>query len=632
MKKNKFFLILFILGIFTSFAQQKKYITYKVKEGETIEIIAKKLSITPYDLLKLNPDIRNNVSVNDIIVIPNKELPHGEQEVEKISLDYLTDKDIIVDNYIYHEIQKKETLYSIIKKYNTELEILNKLNPLLLEKGLQYGNVLKIPIGDDDLAEIYKVSEQGKFTKPYIIKAKETKFGIAKEHGISIAYLEELNPKIKEEGLQIDDVIMVPKNMVNQNQSSYSIHTVKKMETFFSLSNMFGVSKEELIEANPELINGVKEGMILKIPNVILENKAVFTDRINDGKNLNIAMMLPFRKKIDSLDFNNDRLLNITTDFYLGSLIAIDSLKKQGLSIHLKVYDTENSEYVSNLLSKKSEFYDYDAIIGPLFLKNVSAVSRNLKFKKPLIISPISAQDHSKINNNNLIQSKATNEDLTKEMIDFLKSKYDNQNLVFIEDEDSKLSQYEISLINSIRSLDSLKNSSILKPKKGYIKLDIIKTKLDSLKKNWIVLVGKDDVLIADVIHNLGVVPENYDLTLFALNKPKGLDKIDNIFLSRVNFHYPTVTFYNDQSTLLKQFDNQYKEKYYTYPSKYSIEGFDITYDILMRLATDNNLIDQGVSQRLTTKFSYINNTSGSILNHGIFIVKYEGLELKKVE
>ena len=632
MKKYIFLMILFISGVITSFSQQKKFTTYRVKEGETIETIAKKLSITPYDLLKLNPDVRNNVVENDIIVIPNKEINNSNQKVEIISLDYLTDKDIIVDNYIYHEIQKKETLYSILKKYKTEIDVLNKLNPLLLQKGLQFGEVLKIPLQQEDLAEISRISEQEKYTQPYIIKAKETKFGIAKEHGISIAYLEELNPKIKNEGLQVDDVIMVPKHVVNQGQSKYAIHTVKKMETFYSLSNMYGVSKEELIMTNPELKDGVKEGMLLKIPNVINENEAVFVDRIYEDKKLNIAMMLPFRKKNDTLDFENDRLLKITTDFYLGSLIAIDSLKKQGLSVHLKVYDTENSAYVSDLLSKKSEFTNYDAIIGPLYLKNVTAVSKNLKFKNPLIISPISAQDHSKINNNNLVQSKATNEDLTKEMINFLKSKYDNQNLIIIEDEDSKLSPNEKSLVNSIHSLDSLKNSSVLKPKKGYIKLDIIKTKLDSLNKNWIVLVGKNDVLIADVIHNLGVMPEKYNLTLFVLKKPKGMDKIDNNFLARVNFHYPTSTYFDEHSALLKQFDNKYKKKYYTYPSKYTIEGFDTTYDILMRLATDSNLIGQGISHRLATKYSYIHNTSGSILNHGIFIVKYEGLELKIAE
>ena len=631
MKKYKIFIFLLLVVVFSTFAQ-KKYITYKVTEGETIETIAKKLSITPYDLLRLNPDIKNNVNKNDIIVIPNKEINNSINNTEVVNLDYLTDKDIIVDSFIYHEIQKKETLYSILKRYKTEIDVLNKLNPLLLQNGLQFGEVLKIPLQQEDIAEVSRISEQGKYTQPYIVKAKETKFGIAKEHGISIAYLEELNPKIKNEGLQVDEVILVPKHIVNQSQSIYTIHTVKKMETFYSLSNIYGVSKEELIFANPELKGGVKEGMLIKIPKVVIENEAEFTDRIYEDKKLNIAMMLPFRKKNDTLDFNNDKLLKITTDFYLGSLIAIDSLKKQGLSVHLKVYDTENSSYVSDLHSKKSEFSDYDAVIGPLFLNNVAAVSKNLKLKKPLIISPISAQDHSNINNNNLVQSKVTKEDLTKEMINFLKSKYDNQNLIIIEDEDSKLNQDEKSLINSIHSLDSLKNSTILKPKKGYIKLDIIKTKLDSLNKNWIVLVGEDNVLIADVIHNLGVMPEKYDLTLFALNKPKDIDKIDNNFLARVNFHYPTTTFIDEHSELVHQFDNKFKKKYYTYPSKYAIEGFDTTYDILMRLATDNNLVEQGVSKRLATKFSYIHNTSGSILNHGIFIVKYEGLELKIAE
>ncbi|MCD6544335.1 MAG: LysM peptidoglycan-binding domain-containing protein, partial [Flavobacteriaceae bacterium] len=475
MKKYKIVIFLFLMGVFSTFAQ-KKYVTYKVKEGETIEIIAKKLSITPYDLLRLNPDIKNNVVENDIIVIPNKEINNSIKETKVGNLDYLTDKDIIVDNYIYHEIQKKETLYSILKKYKTEIDVLNKLNPLLLQKGLQYGEVLKIPLQQEDLAEISRISELEKYTQTYIVKAKETKFGIAREHGISIAYLEELNPKIKNKELQIDDVIIVPKQIVNQSQSKYTIHIIKKMETFYSLSNMYGVSKEELIGTNPELKDGVKEGMLIKIPTVIHENDAVFMDKIYNGKKLNIAMMLPFKKKNDTLDFKNDRLLKITTDFYLGSLIAIDSLKKQGLSVHLKVYDTENSAYVSNLLSKKSEFSDYDAVIGPFFLKNVAAVSKNLKFKKPLIISPISAQDHSKIQNKNLVQSKASKDDLAKEMIDFLKSKYDNQNLIIIEDENSTVNQNEKSLINSILSLDSLKNNSVLKPKKGYIKIDILKT------------------------------------------------------------------------------------------------------------------------------------------------------------
>ena len=72
MKLFKLVLFVFLFGWLSISAQDKKYITYKVKEGENIQSIAKSLAITPYDLLKLNPDIKDNVVVNDIIIVPNK--------------------------------------------------------------------------------------------------------------------------------------------------------------------------------------------------------------------------------------------------------------------------------------------------------------------------------------------------------------------------------------------------------------------------------------------------------------------------------------------------------------------------------------------------------------------------------
>jgi hypothetical protein len=79
-------------------------------------------------------------------------------------------------------------------------------------------------------------------------------------------------------------------------------------------------------------------------------------------------------------------------------------------------------------------------------------------------------------------------------------------------------------------------------------------------------------------------------------------------------------------------FEKKYFKKYFALPSKNAIEGFDITYDILMRLATNEDLINQGISQRIATKYNFIENTSGSIINNGIYIIKYEGLALKVVK
>jgi len=626
MKYIHLIIFIFFVGILSSFAQQKKYITYKVSEGETVISISKDLLITPYDLLKLNPDINKNVKADDILVIPNKDYDPSK-EIAEIDLKTITDQDIVVDNYIYHKVLPKETLYSILKKFKVSKEVLNDLNPFLLKDGLKIDNVLKIPLQIKE-SEIIEID---KSTQPYLVKPKETKYSIARNFEISIDYLEQLNPKIEEVGLQIGDVILVPKEKL-EKEGEFSIYTIEKSETLYGLSNKFEISQEELIAENPQLEEGVREGMVIKIPNKGDLKTGIFIDEIEDDRIINMAMMLPFRARRDSLDFENDRLLNITTEIYFGALLAIDSLKNQGLSIHMRVYDTENSKKVSKKLSLGREFDNFDVIIGPLFLNNVKVVSENLQFKKPVIISPISTKDHSKIRNINLVQEIPTKEHLALEMIEYVKSIYTDQKLIVILDEEGESNANINSLIRDLEALDSVESVTLIKPEEGYIKSEVFKENIAEDRENWFLLFGSDGVIAADVVNNLGVLPEEVNVTLFAFEKGKSFDKIDNNFLARVNFHYASSRYLDLESNELRYFTNRYVRSYKTYPTKYAIEGFDITYDILMRMANENtDLINQGLSERLTTKFNYIENTSNSILNKGIYIVKYDGLDLKLV-
>lgn len=626
MKYIYIIIILFFVGTVSGYAQQKKYITYKVSKGESVVSISKDLLITPFDLLSLNPDIDKNVKAGDILVIPNKDYDPS-REIAEIDLKTITDQDIVVDNYIYHKVLPKETVYSILKKFKVSKELLNELNPYLLKDGLKIDNVLKIPLQINE-AEIIEID---KSTQPYLVKPKETKYSIARNFEISIDYLEQLNPKIKENGLKVDDVILVPKEKPMED-GEYSIYTIEKSETLYGLSNKFEISQEELIAENPQLVEGVREGMVIKIPNKGMLDADIFIDEIVEDSKIELAMMLPFKSKRDSLDFENDRLLNITTEFYLGALIAIDSLKKQGLSISMKVYDTENSKEVSKKLSLGREFDNFDVVIGPLFLNNVKVVSENLQFKKSMIISPISTKDHSKIRNINLVQEVPTKEHMRLEMIEYVKSKYTDQKLVIILDEEGESNAAVKSLIRDLEALDSTESIALIKPDEGYIKPEVFKELISEDRENWFLLFGSDGVIAADVVNNLGVLPEEINVTLFAFEKGNSFDKIDNNFLARVNFHYASFEYFDFKSEQLRYFTNRYIKTYKTYPTKYAIEGFDITYDILMRMAKeDTNLKSQGSSERLATKYNYIENTSNSILNKGIFIVRYDGLDLTLV-
>lgn len=629
-KTIRLFIFALVICAGSLLAQEKKFITYKVKEGESIESIAKSLSVTPYDLLKLNPDVKDNVKADDILIIPNKNYdPLGE--ISNTDLSKIGERDIVVDNFIYHEAVPKETVFSILQKYQISEEELKKNNPVLAREGLKIGQVIKIPLGLD----LDAIEQKEKNTQPYLVKPKETKYSIARQFGISIDYLEELNPKIKESGLQIDDVILVPIEVVQGPEEDYTIHKVEKMETMFSLTHLYGLSSEELIEANPELAEGVKEGMLLKIPKRGTDSKEEFVDLVDPDRRLKIALMLPFKANRDSLDFENDRLLNITSDFYLGSLIALDSLKKQGLSVHAVVYDTENNAQVSDRLTRRPEFSEYDAVIGPLFLTNLERSANNLRSGKSLLVSPISSKDHSSIGNANVVQEKASLEQLTVEMLEYIKKTHEDQNLIIIRNNSEKSQQIYDRIHKDIEELVAPKKVKVMEPKDGYINPELFRVFRDTLDRgivNWFLVTDDEPAFLGDVFNNLGVFPEVDSLVVFGFEKSRNYSKIDNNFLARVHFHYPTTNHLDTGKTSYRNFEKMYRRKYHALPSDYSIEGFDVTYDLLMRLSSGDDLVGQGRSERLATRYSYIENTGGSILNNGIYLVRYEGLELKVID
>jgi len=627
MNKFKLSLLLLFLVTFSIFSQEKKYTTYQVQKGETLESITRKLAITPHDLLQLNPDIKEGVTENQLIIIPNKN--YNPTLDNKIG-------DYIKDGFLFHKVLPKENYFRLKQQFGVPKRILRKYNLALRTDDLKAGQIIKIPVKKG--YRIEKTIVQDDTTKPYLVRPKETKYSIARRYGISIERLEELNPEIKE-GLKLAQIIKVPdiKEIPNLEED-FVTHQVEKGETIFSLSQIFKMSQEQLIKINPELTAGLKEGMLIKIPTAITaENKSTFAPNIPVDKHLNVAILLPFSTNKGNLDFEKDRTLNIVTDFYLGALEALNLLKKQGLSVTAQVFDTENKKSTISNILRTNNFGEVDAIIGPMFMDNVEFVSNSFKHDSLAIISPVSSKDHSMFASNNLIKEMPSEERLSDAMILYLQKNYTNQQLVLIADSIST-PNYELRLkgiTKKLNELDSLHEVIVLRPENGYIKPDLFKESILEDKGNWIVLFTEEEVLISDAVNNLGVLPKEFDITLFCLNYGKNFERVDNNFLARVNFHYPTASFVDLEDIEVQKFINRFKANNYVEPSEYAFKGFDMTYDALLRLATYSDVgsaFDGGISERMSCKFHYIKNPNKGFENNGVFLVKYDGLNLVNVE
>ena len=130
MKKIILLLSLSLFTILTACAQQKEFITYTIKKGESVRDLAKRYDVRSKEILRLNPGLKRKPKVNTTILIPNV---NYKEEVAKI---------IASENHI---IQPKETLYGISKEYNVSIKALLSINPEASLDSLKIGMVLQIP-------------------------------------------------------------------------------------------------------------------------------------------------------------------------------------------------------------------------------------------------------------------------------------------------------------------------------------------------------------------------------------------------------------------------------------------------------------------------------------------------------
>ena len=616
------FVFLFLFSVIT-IAQQKKYVSYTVKKGETLKSIAKAYHITSKDLLQLNPDISKNLAPNTVIIVPN--LNYGKQETKQEVKENNGDKKL-------YFVLPKDTLYGISKKFGITVDELLAANPQLKD-GLKPGMNLEIPESGTT-----KINDAVQYEFHIVVK-DDTLYNLSKTYNITQEELIRLNPSVKD-GLKIGTELVLPKigDSSEEVANNYEYHTVIKDDTLYNLANRYQVSQYELLRLNPELSEGLKLGMKLKIKPIhkaknnvksVSEVAGYFKENFNSSKEINLVVMLPYHlnKSSDSTKTENfgksNSLLNIVTDFHLGATMAIDSLRNQGLNIKVKFLDSENSSQKIQAIINRNELKNADAVIGPLYFDNAYWLSKHIE--APIVV-PFYSKNQSANSANNLVKAAPQDELLQSELLRYLEKKYQGENIVVINDGKSGSQTKLWQIVNRLKTFNNVKNISVVKSEFGYISGEKFSDKLSKTANNWVILVSDEMVTTASSVNSLKGLADNFSITLIALDKGNNFDSVDNNLLGQLNFMYPSLDFLDVDDANVNNFYKNYQDLNYAIPSKYALKGFDITYDVLARIATMGSLeqgLKSGKSSRISTLFNYDRNLLGSFENHGVFIIQY---------
>lgn len=583
--------------------------SHTVMRGQTLYSIASMYGVSMDDIVGLNPGSDKQLKAGQTLRIP-QQTKSADGAVQR--------------RLHFHTIQPGETLYRITQKYQVSADIICKANPGLSAQNFRTGQVIVIPITESTVKPTQPVATQPE----------------------------------------------APAQKVEKQPASpcREMHKVKRKETIFSISRQYGISEKELIDANPELKKGkLKRGKYLCIPHKkVVEKKPQLELRIPSNEEL-IAKSQPVTKKLESIDaalvlpFQLDVAGGqqaLMVEYYEGFLLAVDSLKREGVNINLHVFDTGERTASLDALLAKPELKQMDIIFGPGHAEHVKPISDFCQENGIRLVIPFTSKESEVFTNPHIYQINTPQSYLYAQVYKLFADQFAAYNIVFVEINDGKdktdyIKGLKLELDTRGISHKTIPMPEIVEETKGtgedkeeVVTVPGLTNALDSTKHNIIIPTSGTNTALTQLLPLIQLVVRTdevpYQVHLF------GYPEWQKYYNDHLQAFYELDTYFyssfytNNLLPSSKAFHNKFrslfnKEMHLTYP-KYGMLGFDTGYYFLRGLSRYGSKLEENLPKydivpvQTGFHFERVNNWGGFINKKVFFVHMTSDHELIKMD
>ena len=302
----------------------------------------------------------------------------------------------------------------------------------------------------------------------------------------------------------------------------------------------------------------------------------------------NVAVLLPFQlNQFFPTEYNMDSIpkkTKLALGFYEGIKIGLDHLKNEGVSLNVRVYDTQNSPAEVNQILAKPEMKQADLIIGPIYNKQLVEVAKFAKANRIHAVSPLSPSNKITLGNPYYLIASPSIETQCAAMFDYIVTTYSNRNILALstsKPNESNLASlfYRFATVNAAN-----------REKYGYVDVTqvvssikdsetTIEAHLSPAKENIIIVTSFNELFINDLLRKLNMLKSRYQITVFGMPNWMKMNTLQLDYLANLNFHITAPFWTNTNSENYQKFKEDYFNTFKTHPSNYSNTGYDlITY------------------------------------------------------
>lgn len=417
-----------------------------------------------------------------------------------------------------------------------------------------------------------------------------------------------------------------------QTNKWQEIHKVKKSETLFGIARNFGITIDELLDANPEMrMPGyeLKKGTTIFIPYAKpketpkpVEQKPVAKPK---KKSIDVGIMLP----LHSLDGDGKRMV----EYYRGVLMAVEKMKIDGININMKAWNVPAEADIRTILAEESA-KNLDIIFGPLYTKQVKALSEFCTKNNTRMVIPFSISGNDVETNPLIYQVFQSQKDITETSINHFLELFSYDHPVIIDCNDTTSNKGVFTFALRKRLEEKGIQYSITNINSSF---DRFLSAFSFTKRNIVILnTGRSPELtrIMKKLDELTETNKNLKISMFGYTDWLMYQKYNNnqTYFCKYDTYIPTHFYYNEVSGLVQSFASRFKANFKTDMMnalpRFAATGYDQAMFFIGGLHKYGDNFNGGSKQQyatpLQTPYKFQKTTSGGYRNKAFQLIHFK--------
>ncbi len=557
--------------------------------------------------------------------------------------------------YYVHIVLERQTIYGITKAYNVTEEDLYAANPMLKEEGLRSGTVIYIPVVSGE-------------HKERTATVKEHSSAQAKEVKEKPAPKEKEKPAVKEKPAREKPA---PKEKPAKESSKkipapkegYVQHTVKWFENIYDVAAAYGVTPQQIMDANGLKSSAISKRQVLLIPvgetakstgqatapsvtttlvpeeaekvhttvtaPAVTEEKPVAAKEEKADADEPGIMDFPVAKGTAEIGlvmpFNaNGKYSESNMDFYSGVLMALRDLEKEGVKTTLNVFDLQAGTPSAYQLNRN------EVILGPITTADLTKILEVTDGRVP-VISPLDQRAAGLADTHEgFVQAPSSTASQYAELARWAaEDRAREDRIILVSEITSEGSTAAATGIrNALRSAGASFEEASWTVGQGRSLPGALTSRLTKGGVNRIVVASEKEAFIGDIVRNLGIlINQGYKIAMYAPSRVRTFETVDGSLYHQDDLHICSPYHADYDSEEVKAFVRAYRALYRTDPSQFAFQGYDLTRYFARMCAKYGNrwfrAIDREPGSGLHTDFRFEKVRNGSYRNTGIRRIRY---------